>query len=80
MGGIVLDVDDIGRRAVVGDVCELLLHAALLEERGGLTVRSGERLAIRGRVALGLRLEVGDYEDIWSTAKNIMEGTGAHSE
>jgi len=54
---VVLNVDDVGSRKIIGNESEFLLNAGVLEEGRGLAMGSRERLVTR--VALNLRLEVG---------------------
>lgn len=56
---VVLDVDDVCCGEIVGNKSKFLLCAGILEEGSDLSMDGRERLA--ARVALGLRLEVGDY-------------------
>jgi hypothetical protein len=55
---VVVNVDDVGCREIVGNESKFLLNTGLLEEGSDLSMDSRERLVTR--VALSLGLEVGN--------------------
>jgi len=69
-GTVVLDIDDVGCGEIVGNESKFLLNAGFLEEGSGLSMDGREHLVTR--VALSLRLEVGNYVYV-STSSQTLE-------